>query len=294
MKTGTRIFAGLLIAGGIVPRADAYTAAGDRQFPASILLPQIGPSDEAYLTGATLPQASDPGAPNGRDSSFAATVDKTVTDRLSVMMTAQYSAIDPGDGPTATGWQNITAAVQFTALVDSVREFLFSVGVQQEFPGTGAQRVGASRQGATMPAVFFGKGFGDLDIGLLRPIAISGYAGYGAADRGPRVSSWNSGFLVEYSIPYLQANVRTFDMPDFLRNVTPMVEVSMTNPVSAAGGPATMVIGPGFNYSGEGWDFGVEALVPTSRAAGVGTGVTAQLHIQLDYLFPNSLGKPLF
>jgi hypothetical protein len=48
------------------------------------------------------------------------------------------------------------------------------------------------------------------------------------------------------------------------------------------------------NYSGDGWDFGIEALVPASRAAGVGTGVTAQLHIQLDYLFPRSLGKPLF
>ena len=286
--------AGLLIASGAHLSAHAYTATGDRQFPATILLPQIGPSDEAYLTGATLPSAGNPGGPDGRDSSFAATVDKTVTDRLSVMMTVQYSAIDPGGGPTATGWQNITAAAQFTLLADPQHEFLLSVGVQQEFPGTGAARVGASRQGATMPAVFFGKGFGDLDVGLFRPFAIAGYAGYNAAAGGPRVSTWNSGFLVEYSIPYLEANVRTLDMPDLLRNVTPMVEVSMTNPVGGTGGPATMVIGPGFNYAGAGWDFGIEALVPASRAAGAGLGVTAQLHIQLDYLFPTSVGKPLF
>jgi len=142
--------------------------------------------------------------------------------------------------------------------------------------------------------VFFGKGFGDLDLGLLRPLAVAGYAGYDAADGGSRPGVWNSGFLIEYSIPYLQANVRSFDIPDLLRNVTPMVEFSLSNPVGSAGGPATLVIGPGFNYSGEGWDFGLEALLPTSRAAGAGPGVTAQLHIQLDYLFPNSLGKPLF
>ena len=294
MRWGSRLILAVASLAGWIPHAQAYTATGDRQFPATILLPQIGPSDEAYLTGASLPQAGDPGGPNGRTSSFAATIDKTITDRLSLTVTEEYSAIDPGGGPTVTGWQNTTVEAQYTLVANAPHELLLSVGVQREFPYTGAQRVGAAQQGATLPMAFFGKGFGDLDLGLLRPLAIGGYAGFNAADKAPRTSAWNSGFFVEYSIPYLEANVRTFDMPDFLRNLTPMVEVSMSNPVGSAASSATMVIAPGFNYSGEGWDFGIEALVPTSRAAGVGTGVTAQLHIQLDYLFPRSLGRPLF
>ena len=36
--------------------AIAYTAAGDRSFPATILLPQLSPTDEFYLTPSTLPR----------------------------------------------------------------------------------------------------------------------------------------------------------------------------------------------------------------------------------------------
>src|ERR1700675_4668816 len=36
--------------GMLVPAALAYTATGDRQFPAAVLLPQITPGDEFYLT----------------------------------------------------------------------------------------------------------------------------------------------------------------------------------------------------------------------------------------------------
>jgi len=55
-----------------------------------------------------------------------------------------------------------------------------------------------------------------------------------------------------------------------------------------------LVVGPGFNYAGEGWELGVEAIIPTTRAAGSGFGFTAQLHFALDYLFPDSIGRPLF
>ena len=55
-----------------------------------------------------------------------------------------------------------------------------------------------------------------------------------------------------------------------------------------------MLIAPGFAYTGEGWEFALEALVPATRATGTGVGVTAQLHFALDFLFSDSIGKPLF
>ncbi len=63
--------AAALLMGAVAP-AMAYTAAGDREFPATILLPQIGPADELYLTGTTQPVSG------GRESTTSATYDKAL------------------------------------------------------------------------------------------------------------------------------------------------------------------------------------------------------------------------
>jgi hypothetical protein len=54
------------------------------------------------------------------------------------------------------------------------------------------------------------------------------------------------------------------------------------------------VVAPGIAYSGEGWQFAIEARIPASHAAGTGVGVLAQFYLSLDYFFPDSIGKPLF
>ena len=38
------------------PRATAYTAAGDRNFPATLILPQVAPSDAVWVSFSTQPQ----------------------------------------------------------------------------------------------------------------------------------------------------------------------------------------------------------------------------------------------
>ena len=75
-------------------RAHAYEAAGDRLFPATLVLPQIGPGDEFYVNGSTLPLAGgEPGA-DSRANNFSATYNKTITDRLGVVFEENYTAID--------------------------------------------------------------------------------------------------------------------------------------------------------------------------------------------------------
>ena len=39
--------------------------------------------------------------------------------------------------------------------------------------------------------------------------------------------------------------------------------------------------------------FGVEAIIPATKASGKNVGIIAQLHFYLDDLFPNSIGRPL-
>jgi len=275
--------------------AAAYTAAGDRSFPATIVLPQIAPSDEIYLTPSTQPlRATTPGAAD-RQTNLDVTYDKTITDRWGLSLEDGYSWLHRLGAPTQNGAPNLQATVQYLMLDNQPHEFLLSAGVTREFGDTGARRAGADESGATTPAIFFGKGLGDLDIGYLRPLAVTGTFGFQAADPGGRASLWQGGIAIEYSLPYLESKVQAVALPDFLRSVTPIVEMFFATPTRSGHGAATTgVVAPGFNYAGEGWDFGLEALVPTTHAAGSGVGVAAQFHLSLDFLFPDSIGRPLF
>jgi hypothetical protein len=267
----------------------AYTSAGDRSFPATILLPQIAPSDEFYATAITQPLQG-----GARQTSLTAVYDKSITDRFGVSLTEGYSLLDQNPGPNATGWQNTVLGAQYTAVIDRDAEFLLAVGVEREFGGSGASTVAAST-GATQPAITFGKGLGDLDIGYLRPLAISGLIGYQFSDNvSLRPGEFVFGAAVEYSFPYLESKVAALDLPDVVRSLTPIVEFTLNAPSGGSGGPNVATVAPGIASTGAGWDFGIEATVPATRAAGSGVGVAVQLHLSLDYLLADSIGKPLF
>jgi hypothetical protein len=278
-----------------VDRASAYTASGDRIFPATLVLPQLTPGDEFYLNFSTLPLIGNgPGMPN-RSTDLTATYMKSITDRLGIEVEETYSVLGQRSAGALYGWQNFDAELKYLAVNDIEHEFLLSLGVDRETGGTGALRVGASPSGATTPRLYFGKGFGDLNIGYLRPLAITGLGGVQIADFSPRPNLVTGGFVVEYSIPYLESKVHSFDLPEVLRGLTPMTEISLTTPTGRSyGARTTALIAPGVSYAGEGWEFAVEALVPASRATGTGFGVTAQIHFALDFLFADTIGKPIF
>jgi hypothetical protein len=220
---------------------------------------------------------------------------KTITDRLGIFVEETDTRIDQVHAGTLSGWQNFDMSLKYLTILDLPHEFLFTLGLDREFGDTGARRVGASPSGATTPQVFFGKGLGDLDIGYLRPLAVTGFAGYSAADSRPRPDLAVGGLTVQYSIPYLESKVESFDLPDFIRGLTPMTEFIFSTPTGKSFGERTTALfGPGVSYAGEGWELAIEALVPASRATGRGVGVTAQLHISLDFLAPDTIGKPLF
>jgi hypothetical protein len=275
----------LLIAATGIPRpAHAYTASGDRNFPATLVLPQLAPGDESYFNYTTLPQPSGgPGTPT-RESSFTAVLGKTITDDFGIFIEETYSWNKLQGGGTDYGWQNQDGSIRYQAM-----------GLDRETGGTGATRVGSSPSGATTPQIYFAKGMGDLDIGYLRPFAVTTFNGVAFADTAPRPDVVNNGFTVEYSIPYLESKVQALDLPDVVRQLTPMTEVLFTSPVGRSYGTrTTALIAPGVSYSGGGWELAVEALVPATRATGSGVGVTAQLHIALDFFAADTiLGHPL-
>jgi hypothetical protein len=287
----------LAMAAAAIPKlAHAYTASGDRNFPATLILPQLAPGDEFYLNYTTLPQASGgPGTPT-RESSFTSVLGKTITDDFGIFIEETYSWNNLQGGGTNYGWQNQDGSLRYQAINNIDHEFLMSLGLDRETGGTGATRVGSFPSGATTPQIYFAKGMGDLDVGFLRPFAVTTFNGVTLADTAPRPDVVNNGFTVEYSIPYLESKVQAFDLPSVIRQMTPMTEVLFTSPVGRSYGTrTTALIAPGISYNGGGWELAVEALVPATRATGSGVGVTAQLHIALDFFFADSVvGHPIF
>ena len=246
--------------------AAAYTAVGDRVFPATILLPQAAPGDALYVTPSTLP------VPGGNATNLTATLDKTLTERLGIGIQDGYNWIGRDNASTLAGWQNLLAYVKYEAILDPPHEFLFSIGTAHEFGGTGTHRVGAPDNGATLvPTTFFAKGLGDLPIGYFRPLGLQGFATYQLSSGAPRPDNFLAGLAVEYSIPYLQSKVRAFDLPDLLRGMTPIVETLVVTPTrNRVGSTTAVIVAPGVAYSGQGWQFAIEARVPANSAAGSG------------------------
>src|SRR5260370_24381405 len=69
--------------------AHAFVAAGDRIFPVTLILPQIAPTDEAYIQGAT-PFSGTPVPRNTRSTDGIVFFGQTLTDLLGITFRDLY------------------------------------------------------------------------------------------------------------------------------------------------------------------------------------------------------------
>jgi hypothetical protein len=111
----------------------------------------------------------------------------------------------------------------------------------------------------------------------------------------PTVLNW--GFTLQYSLPYMNANVSEVGGPDFLKHLVPIAEFAFQTPLSnydPGGNITTGTIQPGVVNMADKWQIAIEALIPINAASGHNLGVVGELHFFLDDIFPNSIGKPFF
>jgi hypothetical protein len=279
--------------------ASAHVVCGNRVFPATLIMDDPGVGDELSLpTIQYLPIPSANGNPSGHSVDYGYEIDKTITQDLGIAINGDYFT-QQGVGQSLHGWNNLTVTLKDELPCSEANEFAMSVGVIREFARTGSSQLlnaGAiDNVSNTAPTVYAGKGFGDYNIGLFRPFAVTGEVGYQFSD-SPSLSpnAWAYSASLQYSMPYLQQNVRDLHLPDFFSQLIPLVEVSYTAP---AHGTPTGTIAPGILWEGgPWWQAGVEALIPANSATRLkqGPGFIVQFHVFLDDVFPDSLGKPLF
>jgi hypothetical protein len=211
---------------------------------------------------------------------------------------SDYVSQNAPNGGSAKGWNNVIVGAKYLVYANARHEFMASIGLLAEIGGTGAKSIASSYSTFT-PNVYFGKGFGDLPASLsyLRPFAITGQLGpnltTASSDNGPNSFGW--GFSLQYSIPYLQSQVKDLGLPQPFSNLIPVVETPMsTCTAGACAGQTTGTINPGVLWLNRYGQFGIEAMIPVNRASGSHVGVLFETHLYFDDIFPNSLGKPLF
>ena len=294
----------------------AHGFAGPHMFISTLLIDDPKVADEASVpTFMWLPQPSDTNpAPELYNLDFE--FDKRITENFGFSVNGGYQWLQTPGAKTANGWQNVEVGLKYKPFVSAEHEFMVSVGVFREFARTGANGtnggvLGNDDSSSTTPTIFWGKGFGDLPIGFLRPLALTGTLGYSIADKKLKVTGtdpdsgdplfnngtfnqWSGGLSLQYGIRYLQSQVKDLGLPEFVNRLTPVVEVAWSSPASKPNQSSTQyLVGAGINYTATNYAVTVEALIPGNKQTGSHMGVIAQFHLYFDDLFPNSLGKPI-
>ena len=292
----------LAVALVITDRASGHGFAGARFFPATLSTDDPFVNDEL-----SLPTVSTIETQEGRETEIAVDIAKRITPNLGIELGESFLEVNPNGEHESSGFGNVELGAKYQFFTSEKHETIFSIGAGVEIGGTGQKRVGAETFSTWTPAFFFGKGLGDLPdtLSLLRPVAATGVVGITIPtsastrtsdmeiERHPNVLRY--GFALEYSLIYLQEQVKDIGLRAPFDRLIPLVEFSFDTPLNRGrSGETTGTINPGVIWSSKYVQFGVEAIVPINERTGKSVGVIGQVHFYLDDLFPHTLGRPLF
>ena len=290
----------------------AHGFAGKRFFPATLVIEDPFVADELSLptvSSQKLPANGD--EPATKSTAISVDVSKRLTDDFGVGLGALYRQLQPDGGERQRGFDNIAASLKYQFYKNDEREAIVSAGLDVDIGGTGSKRVGADSFSTFTPALFFGKGFGDLpaEMKFLRPFAITGQLGIDipssassttvsadgdvSVERHPNILQW--GFAFQYSLIYLQSYVQDMGLREPFNRMVPVVELPLSTALNRGASGTTGTVNPGLIWAGQYIQLAAEAQIPINRASGGSRiGWIVQLHFYLDDLFPQSLGRPIF
>jgi hypothetical protein len=308
------IAAGFTVLFVMTQNVSAHGFAGSRFFPATLSTDDPFVNDE--LSMPTVSSIVTPDEGGTRDTQIAVDIAKRITPNFGVEIGENFIFLKPNHERSANGFGNLEIGAKYEFFENDQHETILSVGAEVEVGGTGGEQVDADSFSTWAPGLFFGKGFGDLpnELSFLRPLAVTGLVAVGIPtsvstrtisldeatgerevdiERHPDVLEW--GFAVEYSVIYLQQQVKDIGLHAPFDRLIPLVEFSFETPLNRGQeGQTTGTVNPGVIWSGKYFQVGAEAVIPVNSRTGNDVGFIAQLHFYLDDLFPHSLGRPLF
>jgi len=292
-KHFAEICVAVLIFAFSVESALAHGVIGKRFIPSTMTLEDPFPSDELAITGGR-------GSKNieERESSVGFEFAKRLTPDLALGVEWEYIFIDPSEPgePRISGAGNPEFSVKYALFRSAEREGILSVGLGVEAGGVGSKKV-AEKVTTITPALFFGKGLGDLPDALnyLKPLAVTGSVGVnipanrklaGEEERSPTTVAY--GFALMYSVLYLQSFVKDVGLGAPFDRLFPVVAFNFeTHANNPERGKTTAFVNPGLLWAGKYIQLGVEAQVPMNNRSGKDVGVKGLIHFFLDDIAPN-------
>ena len=306
-----RIGVAILLVLALSSPASAHCIVGNRFFPATLIVDDPCVNDE--LSFPTIAGFKNGDQLSADELDISGEYSKTITERFGVSVGDTWVHLhEPGDGNHA-GFDNFETSFKYQFIKSDAQEFAFSAALDVDWGGTGSSSIGAEPFTTLIPTVFAGKGFGFLpeNMKFFKPFALTAQVGYAVptqssttaldAQTGLLTSTDNPQFLVwggslQYSFHYLKSNVQDLGLPNFVNRLVPLVEFNLETQVANLNGEerTTGTVNPGVVYVADKYQLGFEAIIPVNRASGDAVGVIGQLHLYLDDIFPNSIGRPLF
>jgi hypothetical protein len=274
----------------------AHGFVGDRFFPPTITTDDPFAVDELSLPLVTgFGDPSSDGVPPQYEVDLSWEFDKEILTHFALGISNVYSAIHGGGQPSTYGFSDLEATAKYQVWQDDPHETIISVGLIADIGGTGTQGFDDSHTILT-PALYFGKGFGDLPESLdaLRPFAVTGVLGQSFPMSADDPNQFQWGFALEYSLPYLQEDVKDIGLPSPFKDMIPLVEFSLSTNENRGDGLTTGTIDPGVLWETPYCEFGAEAVIPVNGRTGSNVGFVFQCWVFIDDLFPKVFGQPIF
>jgi hypothetical protein len=275
--------------------AQAHGFEGDYFFPPTIATDDPFATDELLLPAVShfrSPAADGSPATGTTDIGFE--FDKEIFPKFALGISGDYLYQKPQGQEQLTGWDDFSLSAKYQLWENPEHQAIFSVGGEWQIGGSGSKQVGADSANVFTPTIYFGKAFGDLpdSLAYAKPFAITGTLGEDLPTSAePNALEW--GIALEYSLPYLQQQVKDIGLPQPFKNMIPLVEFAMTSPENRDGGATTGTINPGILYENTYFQIGAEAQIPINSASGHNIGMTVQLEIFIDDIWPKVFGHPL-
>jgi hypothetical protein len=246
----TGIIACYTVLFAIPDRASAHGFAGSRFFPATLSTDDPFVNDELSLP--TVSSIVTPEDGRTRETEISVDIAKRITPDFGVEISESFIVLEPHGEHSLNGFGNLELGGKYEFFENDEHEAMLSVGANVEVGGTGGKQVGADTFSTWTPALFFGKGFGDLpnELSFLKPIAITGVVGLAIptsattrtlifneatgereieVERHPDVLEW--GFALEYSLIYLQEQVKDIGLRFPFDRLIPLVEFPLETPL---------------------------------------------------------------